>query len=83
MHYNPIKRELALQVRYHGDPYLADRQWAADLRALGCVRSQVYISSPMYYYQHSSRDDFVTRREPMPEPLPELPQYPWLRYIDA
>ena len=83
MHYNPIRWELAMQVRFRGDPYLADRVWAADLRALGCVKTQVYIHAPMYYYRHSSRDDFVTRREPMPPPLPELPQYRWLRYIHA
>lgn len=84
MHYNPIRRDLALMVRFsHEDPYLADRIWANDLRNLGCVKSEVFIDREMHYYQHSNGDHFITARQPYPEPLPVLPEYPFVRYIDA
>jgi hypothetical protein len=79
MYYNPIRRELAEQVRFRG-PY-CDVEWADDLRALGCVKTEVFIDEELHYYQRDPADNFHTPREPMPEPLPPLPQRSFVRYI--
>lgn len=76
MYYNPVRRELAQQVRFRG-PY-CDVEWAEDLRALGCVKTEAFIDSEVFYYQRDPADNFHTPRQPMPEPLPPLPVYPWL-----
>ena len=77
MYYNPVRREHADQVRFRGRD--CDREWADDLRALGIVRTEVFIDAEMLYYRHDAADDFYVPRRPLPEDeiLP-LPSYPWL-----
>ena len=77
---NPIRRELALLADWHE---VTDVEWASVLRASGQVRTQAYIDAEMYRYYRCSTDGFITPREPMPEPLPELPSYPWLTVMDT
>lgn len=82
-HFNPIRRDLALQVTFQGHLY-ADRHWADALRALGCVKTEVFIDEEMHYYQWSTGDQFSTHRVPMAaEDIPPLPQYPFVRYIEG
>jgi len=35
----------------------------------------------MYYYREVPDESFRATRQPVPEPLPELPRYPWLTVI--
>ncbi len=80
MYYNPIRRELAQQVRFRG-PF-CDVEWADDLRALGIVKSEVFIDDEMLYYQRDSSDNFHTNRAPFPDDqMPALPEYPFVRHI--
>lgn len=79
MYYNPIRRELAEQVRFRGGD--CDREWADDLRAAGIVKTEVFIDEEMYYYQHETGDDFRTPRQPWAGELPPLPEHPFVRYI--
>jgi hypothetical protein len=79
MYYNPIRRGLAQRVKFRGD--FCDMEWADDLRALGCVRSEVFIDDELHYYQRDPADNFHTAREPMDEPLPVIPDYPFVRHL--
>lgn len=81
-HLNPVRRELALLSDWTGR---TDEQWAMWLRRTGRVRTQVMIGRPMYFYRFNTADNFTTShdRPPMPEPLPELPEYPWLTAISS
>jgi hypothetical protein len=80
MYYNPVKRELAAEVRFRG-PY-CDEEWAADMRALGHVTTEKFIDAEMLYYQRDSADNFHTRRYPMdPADIPPKPQRPWLDWL--
>jgi glycosyltransferase involved in cell wall biosynthesis len=77
-HLNPIRRELALLADWNGR---TDEEWAEQLRATGRVRTEVWIPAEMYTYLKSSVDGWRTERQPMPEPLPSLPAYPWLKVL--
>jgi hypothetical protein len=80
MYYNPIRRELAQQVKFRG-PF-CDREWADDLRALGCVKTEIFIDDEMLYYRRNSSDNFHTVREPVPaDQVLELPEYPFVRHM--
>lgn len=81
MYYNPIRRELAEEVRFRGR--YCDMEWAEDLRKLGHVETQVFIDDQMLYYRHDSSNNFHTPRQPFPAneiPLPPM-DYPFVRYI--
>lgn len=80
VHFNPIRRELALLGRWEGGNG-ADRRWADGVRGSGQVRTETWIAEQMYYYRCRSTDTFLTPREPWPMPLPELPEYPWLTVL--
>lgn len=75
--FNPLRRELANlgQWAASNNP---DSEWADGVRASGLVRSEFWIDEPMYYYQTMSADTYMTGRTPWPDPLPALPEYPWL-----
>jgi hypothetical protein len=76
-YFNPIRLELARQVRFRG-PY-CDTEWADDLRALRCVRTEEFIDDEIFWYQRDPADNFHTPRQPVPEDkIPDLPSYPWL-----
>lgn len=79
-HKNPIRRELALRGTWAGG-YGADARWADEVHSTGCVQTEAWISEPLYEYRWSSGDEFNTQRQPMPGPLPELPERSWLRML--
>ncbi|HXJ25685.1 MAG TPA: hypothetical protein VNH17_08300 [Streptosporangiaceae bacterium] len=82
MYYNPVRRELAAEVRFRG-PY-CDEEWAADLRALGHVTTEKFIDAEMLYYQRDSADNFHTPKAPMaPGDIPPRPERPWLDWLEA
>lgn len=81
-HKNPIRRELALLGRWTRE-YGGDQYWADEVRASNQVKTEVFISDPVYHYRWHPGDEFRTPRKPMSEPLPELPSYAWLRSISA
>lgn len=82
MYYNPIRLELARLVKFRGE--FCDEEWAADLRALECVRTEVFIDDEMLYYQRDPADNFHVRRQPMPPAeIPPLPEYPFVRHVPA
>lgn len=79
VHFNPIRRSLALRARWAGGNG-ADRRWADELRAQNCVQSEVYVPAELYCYRHSSGDTFCAPREPLVEhpPRPEHEFVTWL-----
>lgn len=83
MYFNPVRLEHARRVRFRGSG--CDREWADDLRALGCVQAEVFIDAEMHYYQHSPADEFGTPRTPLDAAalaaVPALPAFPWLRFL--
>jgi hypothetical protein len=79
MYYNPIRRGLAQRVQFRG-PF-CDMEWADDLRKLGCVKTEVFIDDELHYYQRDPADNFHTAREPLPEPLPQIPDYPFVNHL--
>lgn len=79
VHFNPIRRELALRSRWYGGNG-ADRQWADGLRAQACVREQVYIARELYQYRHSMADTFSAPRTPLTV-HPPRPEYQFVQYL--
>lgn len=82
-HLNPMRRELAVQARFDNKPdHGTDGQWAAELRAKGIVKTEVYIDRVMYHYDFRTGQSFLDRKQPWPyAKLPDRPQYPWLTWI--
>ena len=78
MYYNPIRRGLAQRVKFRGQ--FCDTEWADDLRALGCVRTEVFIDQELHYYQRDPADNFHTTRVPMEE-MPVIPDYDFVRHL--
>lgn len=80
MYVNPVRREHAQRVRFRGTA--CDTQWADDMRALGIVKTEVFIDDEIYYYNRNLSDYISTPpgtfREDVIQPLPE---YPWLTVI--
>ena len=81
VHFNPIRRELALLGTWEGGNG-ADRRWADGVRASGKVQREKWISHPVHCYQERTADNFLTPREPVRGPLPQLPAYPWLTILE-
>jgi len=77
-HLNPMRREVALLASWRD---VIDDDWAAKIRDTGRLRTQVMIDRYLYLYRADTTDCFYTSRGPMPEPLPQLPEYPWLTVI--
>lgn len=49
-HLNPVKRELALKVKFPSKNHGEDRDYSAQLLPL--LKSEFWIDEPMYYYQN-------------------------------
>lgn len=82
MYFNPMRRELFQAVRFRGDA--CDDEWTHDQRALGAVKTEVFIDDQMLYYMRTSNDNWHTLRSRPPLPadeIPALPAYPWLRVL--
>jgi hypothetical protein len=79
VHFNPIRRDLALLGTWSGG-YGADFRWAEQVRATGRVRTETWIGEEMYYYRNRPADTFQTHRQPAEKIMP-LPEYPWLTAI--
>jgi hypothetical protein len=79
VHFNPIRRELALRSRWYGGNG-ADRQWAEELRSQCCVHTQEYIPLDLLHYQHVMADTFEAPRVPLAVE-PPLPQYPFVTHL--
>lgn len=82
--FNPMKRELALLGSWEGHPQdgLAwDGHWTIGVRESGLCKDEVWIPDVMHNYRTLSHDTFLTPRVPMPEPLPVVPEYPWLTQV--
>jgi hypothetical protein len=77
---NPVRREIALAGGWEGG-YGAESRWADKVRASGKCVTEAWIGEPMYCYRENTSDTFQTQRSPWPEPLPELPSYPWLTVL--
>jgi hypothetical protein len=81
MYQNPVRREHAQRVRFRG--LACDTEWADDIRALGCVQTEVFIDAELFYYQRDYRDNIHVRPVPVPDDqLVPLPSYSWVTYLD-
>jgi len=77
VHFNPIRRELAVQGHWEGWA-ASDVRWADQLRALGCVKTEVYFDRDMYFYRHVGGQFSVPPRMMEPPPQPDVPWVTWL-----
>ncbi len=81
MYVNPVRREHAQQVRFRG--FACDVEWADDIRALGIVKTEVFIDDEIYYYNRNLSDYISTPRGTFREDIIQpLPSYPWLTVIE-
>lgn len=85
VHQNPMRREMSLLATWGSwGTWSEDREWADAIRANPAGPSRVreeFIAEEIFYYQENTRSNWLTPRTPMPEPLPELPSYPWLEVL--
>lgn len=82
MYFNPMRREMFQAVRFRGEA--CDDEWTEDQRALGVVKTEVFIDEHLFYYIRTTSDNWHTLRssQPMPaEDIPSLPSYPWLNVL--
>lgn len=79
VHFNPIRRELATRSYWEGGDG-ADRRWADRLRALDCVKTQIFIDRELHHYRFRTAHTFTAPREPLTEhpPRPEADFVTWL-----
>ena len=79
-HLNPLRRQLARMGTWPGQ---TDEQWSEQVWQTGLVKTEVFIDRELYHYRFDPRDNFSSFRQPMPEPLPEIPCYPWLTVLPS
>lgn len=79
---NPMLRKVAMCGRWAGG-WRAERGWADQVRATGMLRKEdeVWVDQVMYYYRERLDSNFRAGRQPLPFPVPDLPDYPWLNVI--
>lgn len=87
VHFNPIRRELALLGRWEGG-YAADGRWADQVRASGRVRTEAWLDGgPAYQYRNSTSAGFESLRAPWDdagyEQAMPLPRGDWLTLVGA
>lgn len=80
-HFNPIRRKLALKGEWAGGDG-ADRRWADQLRALGCVKEEVFIDRELHHYRMRSDDTFIFSSTKAPlDHAPERPDFPFVTWV--
>jgi hypothetical protein len=81
VHFNPIRRELAVQGVWEGGDG-ADARWADQLRAKGIVQREVFIERELHHYRHRREDTFTASsvRPPLPE-MPPRPLAPFVKWM--
>jgi hypothetical protein len=84
MQFNPIRRDVALEGKWHGG-YEAERRWQEGVLASGRCKTEMFLDDPpVYLYRERTGDTFKTPRQPMAAAdIPPLPEYPWLRVLTA
>jgi hypothetical protein len=82
MQFNPIRRDIALDGKWHGG-YEAERRWQAGVLAAGRCKTEAWLGDPpVYLYRERGGDTFKTERTALPaDRIPPLPSYPWLRVM--
>ena len=78
VHFNPIKRELAVQGRWEGGA-AADVRWADQLRSKGIVKSEVYLDRVMHHYRHTG--GCFTIPAAMVIDIPPQPDVDWVTWL--
>lgn len=80
-HLNPIKRRLAKRIPFGGGNY-EDRRWVDGMRALGCVKREVFIDEELYHYRFKNGDSHLIERAPyefvQPRPVQQFPFVTWV-----
>jgi hypothetical protein len=79
-HFNPIRRELALEGVWEGGDG-ADRRWAEQLRAKGCVKTEVFIDRELHHYRHRMSDTFTAARSPLESHRPPRPEFEFVTWV--
>jgi hypothetical protein len=80
--FNPMRREVALTGRWEGG-WEAERTWGNMVRNAGQCKTEAWIDEELYWYQERTENCFRSPRQPWDEPLPSLPDYPWLTKIGS
>jgi hypothetical protein len=87
VHQNPMRRELSLLARWGTWRTVSeDAEWAAAIRATGCVKEEAWVDKPMYHYQRVTHRNFhaASTWAPMnPADILPLPEYPWLTVLGS
>ncbi len=80
--FNPMRREVALTGRWTGG-WRAEREWGNQVRNAGQCKTEAWIDEELYYYRERTDIGFQRAKEPWAEPIPKLPDYPWLTKIGS
>lgn len=54
-HITPMKREIALQVKFPHITVQEDFKWATELRERGLLKTESAVSTPVYHYRERTR----------------------------
>ncbi len=80
--FNPMRREVALTGRWTGG-WRAEREWGDQVRNAGQCKTEAWIPEELYYYRENTENGFQRPKQQWHEPLPKLPDYPWLTKIGS
>jgi glycosyltransferase involved in cell wall biosynthesis len=61
LHLNPIRREIAQQVRYQEISFGEDHQWGLAIERLGMIRTEYLVEKPIYFYDFRDPKTAPTR----------------------
>lgn len=54
-HITPMKRELAVQVKFEDIWFQEDYKWACALKEKGLLKTEVVVRNPVYFYRYRSK----------------------------
>jgi len=54
-HLNPIKKDIAMQIRFTNKSYGEDTDFAMKLAGMGLLKKEEYINYPIYFYKYSHK----------------------------
>lgn len=80
-HFNPIKREIALQGLWEGGDG-ADARWAEQIRAKALIKEEIFIDRELHHYRFSPHETFtVSSLRPPLETVPTMKRYRWVKWL--
>jgi hypothetical protein len=84
MHFNPIRRDIALGGTWDGGNE-AEVRWQSQILTQDRCKTEVWIPDPpVYWYRENTFDTFNSTRAQIPAyQIEPVPSYPWLRVLET